>query len=222
MGTDLIIHSGYLSRPEDSSKDLALLRLHREVVGIKPIEFAEPNLEIENGELLTAYGYGRTIPEGMENGEDPYPKNLMKVDLPLLDRRTALDWMEELNGSDSSKKISEKKKRLSAQELMSIEKKLDRDTPKDLLFVGWEKKSQDTCLGDSGGPLVHMLEGEPILLGTLSSGFHECGTARAPVIYVDIRKQVQWIKEQVEPALLIKPALYQISPAEPSFNQLEI
>jgi len=231
---EVIVHEGYTSASEAAHFDLALVRLDRPVSKFQPIAFGGKSLPLSGGQTLRAYGYGRMFKAGEENGRDAMAKNLMTVDVELLERRTALTWLSELvtdkedEEEDSTEKksplgkfFSKLKKMVLGDVSESFVDVLEKRTPKALLFVGSETESKGTCGGDSGGPLVAIVGDEPVLVGALNSTYGGCATPKTPTIYVDLRKQADWIQEQLGSSNMIRRLKFE-QPENIGYQGIEI
>ena len=66
------------------------------------------------------------------------------------------------------------------------------------------KLSRDTCVGDSGGPLLtpfrleNYLRTHPKLIGIVSYGSQQCGTAGYPGVYTKVVHFIEWILDNLK------------------------
>uniref|UniRef100_A0A182MDL9 CLIP domain-containing serine protease n=1 Tax=Anopheles culicifacies TaxID=139723 RepID=A0A182MDL9_9DIPT len=58
-------------------------------------------------------------------------------------------------------------------------------------------RMKDTCRGDSGVPLMRQIAGAWYLIGVISFGPKECGTAGIPGVYTNVTEYVDWIQDNI-------------------------
>ncbi|XP_045506921.1 phenoloxidase-activating enzyme-like [Colias croceus] len=58
-------------------------------------------------------------------------------------------------------------------------------------------EGKDSCRGDSGGPLMYEDGNTYTVVGILSFGQIQCGTAGKPAVHTDVYKYMTWIKNEI-------------------------
>lgn len=65
-----------------------------------------------------------------------------------------------------------------------------------MICAGYKEGGKDACEFDSGGPLVvNFEEGNPQLIGVVSSGSKSCGGTKRPGIYARVTSALSWISK---------------------------
>ncbi|KAJ0398587.1 hypothetical protein P43SY_003193 [Pythium insidiosum] len=67
----------------------------------------------------------------------------------------------------------------------------------DSMFCAGGELARDACTGDSGGPLVRVVDGNPVLVGIVSTGRNGCGTPGVPGVYGLVTAAMSFINDHV-------------------------
>jgi len=106
--------------------------------------------------------------------------------------------MLEILGIDSDGFLHEAPQHIEPSEVCNrtVNPSLHRDLSG--LICGSGEKSAEACFSprDAGSPLSCSVGGVLKLSGVFSSGFH-CGSHTSPVLYTDVRKYLQWVKNLI-------------------------
>ncbi|TMW56087.1 hypothetical protein Poli38472_008735 [Pythium oligandrum] len=74
------------------------------------------------------------------------------------------------------------------------------------MFCAGGELARDACTGDSGSPLIRMVNGQPVLVGVVSSGRNGCGTPGVPGVYALVAATQRFIDHCVAGHKWLDPA----------------
>ncbi|XP_040211888.1 serine protease 27-like [Rana temporaria] len=166
---NVVIHPNFTG----DSGDIALVILDRPVEftpNILPVFLPSPTLEIPEGALCWATGWGNTL----QNAQLPSPGTLQEVQLAL---------------------ISNNNCEAMYQSLFKVKPK-DPMIKADMMCAGYKKGKKDACKGDSGGPLVYKVDGTWVQVGIINWGIG-CAQPNLPGVYTNIQYYLPWLMTYV-------------------------
>lgn len=155
-----------------SGADMALVKLKKPVLHIKPISIANHNQIPVIGSMATTIGFGIS---GVDKNENDiiYPTQMQEAQIPIVNK----NWIKENNAEKLFLGIFNDKF--------------------DLLAGSTSGVRQAAALGDSGGPLIQNIDGQETLIGVVKSGPYEW-TKPSPTCFSSVYKQYSWINEIIK------------------------
>uniref|UniRef100_A0A2C9GWT4 CLIP domain-containing serine protease n=1 Tax=Anopheles funestus TaxID=62324 RepID=A0A2C9GWT4_ANOFN len=163
----IVVHEKYNPKDASNANDIALIRFTR------PVQYSE-----------TIRPICLPLSESLRNrdhvGQTSY----------------AAGWGITETGKASEQKMIVELNIMSLRECQSIYQ-LYRVLLKTIHMCAGGVRGKDTCNGDSGGPLMRQHAGSWYLIGVVSFGPSNCGTAGVPGVYTNVAEYIDWIKDNV-------------------------
>lgn len=161
----VFVHPQYSSTPEGLRYDVSLIEIEGAALpDSKFMKLNELRTVPETGSFVRAVGYGAN--SFMHSLPDKKPLSLRQVDIPVT----------------SFVKCHEAYKKINRTVFDEAQ-----------ICAGSPDGGCDACQGDSGGPLIQYANGEPEIMGIVSSGV-ACATSVFPTIYSRVSNLIPWIK----------------------------
>ncbi|XP_034244415.1 trypsin-1-like [Thrips palmi] len=157
--------------------DIGLLHLKTKLVlsdTIKPAKLPAQGAVPTGQATLSGWGSISTSQELV------MPKQLQKLDLPIIPFDACNDAIQKLSDANGEKNPLVESSNVCVGHL--------------------DKAGQGACNGDSGGPLIQVVDGEVVVIGATSWGYFPCQAEAAPSVYTKVSAFVDWINENIAPA----------------------
>ncbi|XP_049283469.1 CLIP domain-containing serine protease 14D-like isoform X4 [Anopheles funestus] len=164
---DIVVHKKYGSCDNSNANDIALIRFTR------PVQYSK-----------TIRPICLPLSESLRNRDH------------VGHTAHAAGWGKTEARTTSEKKMIVELNIMSLQECQSIFQSYSV-LLKTIHMCAGGVRGKDTCNGDSGGPLMRQHAGSWYLIGVVSFGPSNCGTAGVPGVYTNVAEYIDWIKDNI-------------------------